>query len=107
MRRFRGTSPSIAAVLLALLLLLPAAAHANAVSDENLLPGGTTWGAKEPPIGEVAAYAEASVAPGDTLHLHIASNVSYRVEVWRLGWYGGKGGRQVACEPVDCSDQPP
>lgn len=37
----------------------------------------------------------ASVAPGETLQLHVSSPTSYTVEWYRLGWYGGAGGRLV------------
>jgi hypothetical protein len=50
----------------------------------------------------VQGYAsEASVAPGGTLHLHVsaAPRADYRIEVFRLGWYRGLGGRIVACVP--------
>jgi hypothetical protein len=50
----------------------------------------------------VEGYAsEVSVAPGDVLRLHVstAPSGSYRVEVYRIGWYGGRGGRRVSCVP--------
>ena len=39
--------------------------------------------------------------PGDSVSLHVstAQGASYRVLVYRLGWYGGLGARQVACLP--------
>jgi hypothetical protein len=50
----------------------------------------------------IEGYAGAtSVAPGDTLELHVAAAVParYRIEVYRLGWYRGLGARRVACLP--------
>ena len=42
--------------------------------------------------------------PGDVLHLYVSTTpaASYRVEIFRLGWYNGAGGRRVACLP-SCS----
>lgn len=44
----------------------------------------------------------ASVAPGDTLELHVATTParSYRVEIFRIGWYGSAGGGLVGCIPA-------
>ncbi|HXL14576.1 MAG TPA: N,N-dimethylformamidase beta subunit family domain-containing protein, partial [Methylomirabilota bacterium] len=46
---------------------------------------------------EIEGYAEAtSVEPGETLRLHVSSlSPRYSVEVFRTGWYGGAGARQV------------
>ena len=39
--------------------------------------------------------------PGDTLHLHVstAPAAAYRIEIYRLGWYGSMGGRLIDCLP--------
>jgi hypothetical protein len=49
-----------------------------------------------------------SVEPGETLALHVAASeqARYRVEVYRLGWYRGLGGRRVACLPGCDADKP-
>lgn len=50
----------------------------------------------------IEGYAsEPSALPGSTLHLHVSTTPSspYRVELYRLGWYGGAGARLVDCEP--------
>ena len=46
-----------------------------------------------------------SVAPGGRLDFHVstAPAASYRVELYRLGWYGGAGGRLLACLPASCT----
>ena len=41
----------------------------------------------------------ASVAAGDTLDLHLAGSHPVRVDWYRLGWYGGLGGRLVRVDP--------
>jgi hypothetical protein len=73
-----------------------------AVVTENARPGNADW------LGPLATgraaevYASATDAlPGDSVALHVstAGGASYRVLVYRLGWYGGAGARQVACLP--------
>ena len=41
--------------------------------------------------------SQASVAPGGALRLHVSTRprARYRVELYRLGWYGGAGARRV------------
>lgn len=93
-------------VLAVVILVLPAAARAaNPVQVENALPGTTSWLYGRAAPGAVEGYAsEVSVLPGDTLHFHVSTNPpqSYRIEVYRLGWYGGTGARLLACSPA-CS----
>jgi cysteine-rich repeat protein len=81
--------------------LLPAAARAqNAIAAENQLPGAppSEWqvaGAGDPDLQGFAT--DISYAPGETVELKIASGASdYRIDVYRLGWYGGLGAREVA-----------
>ena len=48
------------------------------------------------------------MAPGETLHLHVAAAHHYRVEIYRLGWYDGAGGRRLTCVPgPTCSNDSP
>jgi hypothetical protein len=72
------------------------------VTLENARPGTAGW------LGPLATgraaevYASATDAlPGDSVALHISTvgGARYRVLVYRLGWYGGVGARQVACLP--------
>ncbi len=109
-----------ACALLAL-LLLSAAPHAgaNPITDENARTDGvvprTRWDrtafASDPGVGSVEGFStQFSVAPGDTVRFKVktpAGSSSYRYEIYRLGWYGGKGARQVwpACNgagPAPC-----
>jgi hypothetical protein len=72
------------------------------VQRENSRPGNGGW---EIPAGAgtvITGYAsETSVVPGQTVHLHVAAppGSRYRVLVYRLGWYGGIGGRLIRCVP--------
>ena len=80
----------------------------GAVQAENALPGSGGWRTAPAPAHAIEGYAsEVSVAPGGTLHLHVstAPAARYRVEIYRLGWYGGSGGRLEACLPSCEGDQ--
>jgi hypothetical protein len=86
----------------------PGARPLNPVQAENLQQGSLRWGMKAAPGGAIQGYAsEVSVQGGDRLELHVstAPAASYRVEIYRLGWYGGLGGRLMACLPADCSGE--
>jgi hypothetical protein len=81
----------------------------NAIQRENALPGSSGWRVASAPGHAIEGYAsEISVAPGDTLDLHVSTSPAarYRVEVYRLGWYGGTGGRLESCLPAGCADEP-
>lgn len=96
-----------AAALAALAVAGPAAA--NPIQAENALPGGSGWSIDMPQPGAIEGFASRiSVAPGEPLDFHVnaESGSRYRVEVWRIGWYGGAGGRLVACAPSCGGDQP-
>src|SRR5919108_727938 len=61
---------------------------------------------RSPP--SIEGYAsEESVSPGETLHLHVSTSPAarYRVEVYRVGWYGGAGGRSIGCVPGCATDE--
>jgi hypothetical protein len=76
----------------------------NPIQAENA-NRGTPWGSWLPPAvppTNVEGYtSEASVLPGETVHFHVSTEdrEQYRVEVYRLGWYGGDGARLLACLP--------
>jgi hypothetical protein len=87
----------------------PPSAPANPVAAENAQEGTTRWDLDPPPKPAIEGYAsEASVAPGDVFHLHVSAPARdrYRILVYRLGWYGGEGGRLVTCIPDCDSDEP-
>jgi len=68
----------------------------NALSGTDAWEGAAFWG------GAVEGYAsEESVAPGGSLDLHVSTTpaAQFRVDIYRLGWYSGLGGRLVACLP--------
>jgi hypothetical protein len=41
-----------------------------------------------------------SVKPGDTLNFKVSSPASYKVQIYRLGWYGGDGARFMSSSPT-------
>jgi hypothetical protein len=77
----------------------------NPIQQENALPGSDGWLHDAPDNRAIEGYtSEVSVVPGDTIHFHVSTtpDASYRIVVYRLGWYGGVGARLVGCLP-DCS----
>ena len=78
-----------------------AAAAAAPVVAENALPGTSRWNYARATEPAIEGYAPPSVAPGDDLALHVSTRpaANYRVEIYRLGWYGGTGARLIACVP--------
>lgn len=87
----------------ALVSPLSPAASANTISEENAKAGDSRWEAyaNRAPAAAIEGYASAvSVEPGETLSLFVNSpGSSFHVEVSRLGWYGGLGGRRLLCLP--------
>jgi hypothetical protein len=73
------------------------------VSEENARPGTRAWwGITHAPPGAIEGFStQTSAAPGGTLELCVSTNPAarYRITVYRLGWYGKAGGRQIARLP--------
>jgi N,N-dimethylformamidase beta subunit-like, C-terminal len=83
----------------------------NPIQAENAQQGAapSSWVEPAVPPTSVEGYAsETSVAPGAQVHLHVSTvdGYRYRVEVYRLGWYGGAGARLLTCIP-DCGGDEP
>jgi hypothetical protein len=81
----------------------------NPIQAENAQPGTTAWQTPDADGPAIEGYAsEVSAQPGDTLQFHVSTRpaAAYRVEIYRLGWYGGAGGRLLACIPADCTYRP-
>jgi hypothetical protein len=87
-----------------MLLLGGGAARAGPVQAENALPGTTAWNAFANNYSFVYA-SQIGIAPGDELDFHVSTPYRYRLEIFRLGWYGGAGGRLVACSPSCVGDE--
>ena len=68
------------------------------VVTENARGGSAGWRLRNIAARhEIEGYpAETSVRAGGRLALHVRSDTrAYTIEVFRLGWYGGRGGRRV------------
>jgi hypothetical protein len=90
-----------------------AAAHAatvgrNPVAAENALPGTSAWNTVQAAFRSIEGYAsEVSAAPGETVHFHVQTEppARYRIDIYRMGWYGGLGGRLITCLPACDRDE--
>src|SRR5271166_5493188 len=98
--------------------LVPTEGEPATIAQENEQRGGTAWRLPGPARllggaahGPVAGYvAEQAVAPGEEQRIYVnapgAGTVT--IGVYRMGWYGGAGGRQVLqSEPLHAVSQPP
>ena len=87
----RGAGPAVPVVV-------DATGRARWVIEENRRPGTADWHITGPTSGgEIEGYAEAtSVDRGQSVRLFVSTRAStYRVEAYRIGWYGGRQGRLV------------
>lgn len=82
------------------------------VAEENQLPGDDGWRITDRPalIGEIAAYCgQVSVQRGDTVDVSVSTmraGAKFEADVYRMGWYGGAGGRAVrSIKNVDGENQ--
>ena len=114
-RRFAGCCLlSVVAVL----AVSPAVGRAddNPVVLPNRLPGTRAWvigqngyRIADDQRGQIKGYASAtSVAHGETLTLHVSVDhpQGYDVDVYRLGWYAGAGGRLMQHVALQGTHQP-
>lgn len=89
------------------------AAPANAITDENALEGNDTWNLDNPANdvdGQIKGYADkASVAPGQSIEFKVSvkDDEEFRIEVFRMGYYGGDGARlMTTIGPLEGVEQP-
>src|SRR5215210_7259257 len=76
----------------------PAAAAATRIAAENAHKGTTAWQVdREALHGEIEGYAsKTSVDRGGRIRIYVnTDDRTYRLSVFRMGWYGGRGGRRV------------
>jgi len=81
------------------------AAPTNPIEAENCLTGSSGWlmnlntmNPADDVNGQIKGYASAtSVNKGGSINLHVSVNPAqnYSIEIYRLGWYGGTGGRLI------------
>jgi N,N-dimethylformamidase beta subunit-like, C-terminal len=83
----------------------------NPIQVENGLTGTEpgVWLQPAVPPTRIEGYSsEGSVLPGEQVHFHVSTGEGdrYRIEVYRLGWYGGLGARLLGCLPSCGGDEP-
>ena len=104
----RGHLLVVAAAACFFALAEPTAAQ-NPIEGENARPGDFAWTVTTAPEGAIEGYSsQASAFPGSAvdLHVNVPSGDRYRIEVHRLGWYAGRGGRRILCVPSCTGDEP-
>jgi len=78
----------------------------NAIARENAQPGTNNW---KIPLGreagvQIQAYANSTyVLPGKSITFYVSTKeqgATYSIDIYRLGWYGGFGGRLMASSGV-------
>jgi hypothetical protein len=80
-------------------MMLPVAAAANAVVTENQQPGTTAWQlglTADDTNKQIKGFASTtSVLQGGSISFYVTVNPvqTYTIDVYRIGWYGGAGGR--------------
>jgi uncharacterized membrane protein len=96
-------------------LAVAAAAQSNPITIENQQAGTTAWqipfgSAGSDGVGQMKGYASAvSVNKGDSITFYVSVNPaqSYTIDVYRLGWYQGQGGRLLQhVGPLSGTQQP-
>lgn len=97
-------SPSAPHPQRSLLIDPPAVSNSLRVKEENELPGTAAWKITNyASLGEIEAYAGAvSVNAGGTIDLYVSTRyagTSYRMDVFRMGWYNGLGARLMTSAP--------
>src|SRR5260370_26017826 len=94
-------------VVLSVALLLPVSAHAdacsappNAIVAENCLTGNpaSEWDISGAGDATIQGFAtDISVNRGQTISFKVKTDASaYRIDIYRIGFYGGNGARKVA-----------
>lgn len=81
----------------------PCGPSSNAVVCENSQPGTplSNWYSPGGSFGDIEGFATASSVPlGGTINFSVNSAVAYKVEIYRLGWYGGDGARLMPTSPT-------
>lgn len=109
--RFAFLSP----VLFLFLTLGPAGAQSNPIVIENQQPGSSAWDIPTDHLAndttrQIKGYASAtSVNKGEDITFYVTTNVAetYTIDVYRIGWYQGLGGRLMQhIGPLNGSPQP-
>jgi hypothetical protein len=98
MKRSRHNSWRLLFVCVVVIAFTPAWAQ-NPIVIENQNPGSTNWEITNSGIdatGQIKGYASAtSINKGESITFYVSLNPdqAFTIDVYRLGWYGGTGGR--------------
>lgn len=78
-------------------ILFSLSAHANPIQDENSKPGSSRWKLVAGRSTDIEGYASlTSVNVGQPIDFYVStSGSSFEMDFYRLGYYGGAGGREV------------
>lgn len=103
------TALSVAVAMLTVGGAYGSAQDLNPIQVENSLPGSTKWKPIASTLGTggpIDGYAQRSVLVGSPVDFRVATDPAarYRIDIYRLGYYAGKGGRRVTCLPSCTSD---
>lgn len=84
-------------------------AQQNVIQAENAKPGTTEWqltaSSSTPTVEGYASHT--SVNRGETIQFFVSSAApSYRMDIYRMGWYGGAGGRLMHSASLQGVKQP-
>ncbi len=81
----------------------------NKVLCENLQPGADDWQVQYRDDSIVGYTTDISTTPGGQVQFKMLTNApSYKIDIYRLGYYGGKGARYVeTVKRRDPQSQPP
>src|SRR5713101_2773103 len=89
-------------IALTVLLLWAGSLHGtsplNRIQQENRQPGTIAWQLNNPADNrQIEGYASLTSVPvGGNISLFVnTQDKTYSLTVYRMGWYGGKGGRKV------------
>ena len=110
--------PILPAPVLPYRWLVPTGGRPLSIARENARPGTSAWRLPGPASliggaahGPVEGYvAEQAIAPGETERVYVNDHGArtVRVQVFRMGWYGGRGGRlYLESKPLHAARQPP
>lgn len=105
---------ALALGLCCLAAVATASADDNPIVIENRAQGTWDWVLSKPANDrehQIKGYAsKASVAHGERLDFHVSVSPpqDYRIQIYRMGWYGGTGGRfMMESDPLQGRTQPP
>ncbi len=83
---------------------------ASWVAQENALPGSANWRITKPPAtGFIEGFADSTYAKvGQPVGLYVSTSAArFHIEAYRIGYYGGLGGRLVWASPNYVGQQQP